>query len=159
MLLPEPPELPLRAMVRRLAHVQARTGLDRDFHPFLFRRVTDDFTAIDDHQRNPSAVALYEFRIGLDVRHGQIERKSLLDFIEVRFGLVTERTVRLCIQCDIGDGRLALPDTEHAVDCNKLVCFQVNECIISPTYYPYYGLESRKAYAGAGFCDFFLRAV
>lgn len=133
MLLPEPSERRLGDIVRRLAHVQARTGLDGNFHPLLFGRIADHFTAIDDYQRDSSAVALYQFRIGLDVGHGQIERKSLLDFIQVRLGLITERTVRLCIQCDVGDGRLALPDTEHAADCNKLVSVQVNKCMISPT--------------------------
>ena len=126
MLLPEPFELRLGDMVKRLAHVQARTGLDGDFHPLFFRRIPDHFTAIDDHQRDSGTVALYQFRVGVDVGHSEIEGKSLVDFIEIRLGLVTEGTVRLCIQCDVRDGRLALPDTEHAADCNKLGYFQVN---------------------------------
>ena len=102
-----------------LTHIQARTSLDGDRHPLLFGRITDYLAAVHDHQGHAGSIPLHELGIVVNVLHDQVERKRLVNFIEVCLGLFTERAVGLGVERDVGDRGFALPDAEHMVDCSK----------------------------------------
>src|SRR5205823_6290455 len=61
----------------------------------------------------------HELGIALDVRHDKIERKTLMEFIEIGLRLVAERAVGLCVEGNIGGCRFSLPDAEHDTACTK----------------------------------------